>query len=144
MRKNGFDVRKITTTWNSSFSSRRRQDDDEILDSHLRSDLYYTSGRRPPVRRRGCLSALMFGGEHFRIRSHESNTKRAGLWLGTKIFLCPITGKDFKWFRNWSVKRRIPGFPLSLDFSSPYFFARPFSLFPATTSKCPWVSEDGQ
>ena len=28
-----------------------------------------------------------------------------------------------------------------LDFSSPDFFARPFSLFPATT-KCPWVSED--
>ena len=58
------------------------------------------------------------------------------------IFLCPITGKDFKWFRNWSVKRRIPGAPtFFLDFSSPNFFPRPFSLFPAPTN-CPWVSED--
>ena len=59
-----------------------------------------------------------------------------------KIFLCPITGKDFKWFRNWSVKRRIPGAPtFFFDFSSPYFFPRPFSLFPAPTN-CPWVFED--
>ena len=49
-----------------------------------------------------------------RIWSHESNTKRAWLWLGTKIFLCPITDKDFNWFRAWSVKSRIPGAPLSL------------------------------
>ena len=26
-----------------------------------------------------------------------------------QIFLCPISEKDFNWFRNWSVKRRIPG-----------------------------------
>ena len=59
-----------------------------------------------------------------------------------KYFLCPIRGKDFKWFRNWSVKRRIPGAPtFVLDFSSPDFFPRPFSLFPARTN-CPWVSED--
>ena len=59
-----------------------------------------------------------------------------------KYFLCPITGKDFKWFRNWSIKRRIPGAPtFFLDFSSPNFFPRPFSLFPAPTN-CPWVSED--
>ena len=59
------------------------------------------------------------------------------------IFLCPITGKDFKWFRNWCVKRRIPGAPTFVrDFSSPDFFPRPFSLFPAPTN-CPWVSEDG-
>ena len=50
-----------------------------------------------------------FVGEHLRIRSQESNTKRGGLWLGTKMFLCPITDKDFNWFRNGSVKRRIPG-----------------------------------
>ena len=53
-----------------------------------------------------------------------------------KYFLCPITGKDFKWFRNWSVKRRIPGHLLSF-----VTFLRPFSLFPAPTN-CPWVSED--
>ena len=38
--------------------------DDEILGSHLRSDLHFTSGRLPPVRRplvrrRGCLSSLV-------------------------------------------------------------------------------------
>ena len=61
-----------------------------------------------------------------------------------KIFSCPITGgKDLNWFRNWSVKRRIPGAPIFvLDFSSPDFFPRPFRLFPAPTN-CPWVSEDG-
>ena len=53
-----------------------------------------------------------FVSELLRIRSHECNMKRAGLWLGTKIYLCPITDKDFNWFRNWSVKSRIPGAPL--------------------------------
>ena len=38
--------------------SRRWQDDDEILGSRLRSDVHVTSGCRPPVRRRGCLSSL--------------------------------------------------------------------------------------
>ena len=36
-----------------------------------------------------------FVSELLRIRSHESNTKR----LGIKIFLCPITDKDFNWLR---------------------------------------------
>ena len=49
---------------------------------------------------------------------------------------------NLKWFRNWSVKRRIPGAPIFvLDFSSPDFFPRPFRLFLAPTN-CPWVSED--
>ena len=31
----------------------------DYIGSHLRSDLHFTSGRRPPVRRRGCLSSLI-------------------------------------------------------------------------------------
>ena len=90
------------------------------------------------IKLNGEQASKKFGGEHLRIRSHESNTKRAG----QKIFLCPITGKNFRWFQNWSVKRRIPGAPtFVLDFSSPDFFPRSFSLFPAPTN-CPWVSED--
>jgi len=80
------------------------------------------------IKLNGEQASKKFGGEHLRIRSHKSNTKRAG----QKIFLCPITGKDFRWFRNWSVKRRIPEAPtFDFDFSSPDFFPRPFSLFPA-------------
>lgn len=37
-----------------------------------------------------------------------------------EMFLRPIADRDFGWFRNWSVKRRISGAPtFVLDFSSP-------------------------
>ena len=47
------------TTWNYSFWCCRREVDDEILRPHLRTAFHFTSGRRPPCRRRGCLSSLV-------------------------------------------------------------------------------------
>ena len=37
--------------------------DDEILSSRLRTDFHVTSGRRPPCRRRGCLSSPIVCGQ---------------------------------------------------------------------------------
>ena len=61
--------------------------------------------------------------------------ERAGLWLGTKIFLCSITDKDFNWFRNWPVKRRTPGACSVVLVNSTALSSRDPTL-------CPWVSED--
>ena len=61
----------------------------------------------------------------------------------TKIFWHQSEARITPTVQNWSVKTLSPGaLILVLDFFSPKFFSRPFTLFSAPTN-CPWVSEDG-
>ena len=74
-----------------------------------------------------------FVGELLRIRSHESNTKSAGLCLGTKIFLCPITARILIGFgTGW----------LRVESQGLLFRSCKRGRHPHDSTNCPWVSED--
>ena len=62
--------------------------DDEILRSRLRTDFHVTSGRRPPCRRRGCLSSLIahLHDDVTRAKSSGSCSQiRAMLWIAMAL-----------------------------------------------------------